>query len=223
MKKKNALYFNFCILKRNSNNHYFFCFLIPVSERKIKWPKDTRTFNEPVCGGTFPVTFLSCTVNEAIRAKKYFKLLFFFFKCSNEGGESSESGTTLLTECTQRWHTVQERNKWRTYEMSTGNKQIVTSSSVKHPPLTLQTSQTTHLCLSQECVGQLDLGVVRNIKVLTSLWQGDIKLLLEPEIDGWQRKKGRRGEKKGIINVKTRDLDIDVQMYSFHTSPRAGN
>lgn len=29
----------------------------------------------------------------------------------------------------------------------------------------------------------MDLGVVRNIKVLASLRQGDVELLLEPEID----------------------------------------
>lgn len=41
-------------------------------------------------------------------------------------------------------------------------------------PLTLQTSQTTDLCLAQECVGQLDLGVVQNIKMFASLGQGDV-------------------------------------------------
>lgn len=30
------------------------------------------------------------------------------------------------------------------------------------------------------------------------------------------KRKSEGGEKKGIINVKTRDLDIDVQMHSFH-------
>lgn len=38
----------------------------------------------------------------------------------------------------------------------------------------------TDLCLAQECVGQLDLGVVQNIKVLTGLGQGYVELLLEP-------------------------------------------
>jgi len=56
----------------------------------------------------------------------------------------------------------------------------------------LKNDPTTDLCLSQESVGQLDLGVVRNIKVLTSLRQGDIKLLLEAEIDGRQRKRKER-------------------------------
>lgn len=46
-------------------------------------------------------------------------------------------------------------------------------------PVTQQISRTTDLCLAQERVGQLDLGVVRNIKVFASLRQGDVQLLLE--------------------------------------------
>lgn len=45
--------------------------------------------------------------------------------------------------------------------------------------LTLQTGQSTDLCLAQERVGQLDLGVVQNIKMFASLGQGDVQLLLE--------------------------------------------
>lgn len=40
-------------------------------------------------------------------------------------------------------------------------------------------SRSTDLCLAQERVGQLDLGVVRNIKMFASLRQGDVQLLLE--------------------------------------------
>lgn len=47
------------------------------------------------------------------------------------------------------------------------------------PPVTLQRGQTADLCLAQERVGQLDLGVVRNIKMLASLRQGDVQLFLE--------------------------------------------
>lgn len=46
-------------------------------------------------------------------------------------------------------------------------------------PVTLQIGQTTDLCLAQERVGQLDLGVVRNIKMFASLRQGDVQLFLE--------------------------------------------
>lgn len=45
--------------------------------------------------------------------------------------------------------------------------------------VTLQISQSTDLCLAQEGVGQLDLGVVRNIKMFASLRQGDVQLFLE--------------------------------------------
>lgn len=62
--------------------------------------------------------------------------------------------------------------------MSEDNKWTITSSHVHLFIVTLQTGETTDLCLAQELVGQLDLGVVQNIKVLTGLGQGDIKLLL---------------------------------------------
>lgn len=71
-------------------------------------------------------------------------------------------------------------------------------------------TQTTDLCLAQERVGELDLGVVRNIEVLASLRQGNIKLLLEPGID--KGKKGEQGgkvKKRGIIDIKTRDLNTE--------------
>lgn len=45
--------------------------------------------------------------------------------------------------------------------------------------VTLQISQTTDLCFAQERVGQLDLGVVRNIKMFASLRQGHVQLFLE--------------------------------------------
>lgn len=46
-------------------------------------------------------------------------------------------------------------------------------------PLTLQMRQAPDLCLAQERVGQLDLGVVQNIKMFASFGQGDVQLFLE--------------------------------------------
>lgn len=59
-------------------------------------------------------------------------------------------------------------------------KNWTVASSHDYPfPETLRISQTTDLCLAQERVGQLDLGVVRNIKMFASLRQGDVQLFLE--------------------------------------------
>lgn len=51
---------------------------------------------------------------------------------------------------------------------------------------------------------------MQNIKVLTSLRQGDVKLLLEPKVvdEGKEAaKKTKRRKKAGIINFKTGDSE----------------
>ncbi|XP_054866429.1 uncharacterized protein LOC129348874 [Amphiprion ocellaris] len=49
MKRKNALYFNFnfCILKRKSNNHAFFVFQYPFQNGKSNYQIRTRTHHKP--------------------------------------------------------------------------------------------------------------------------------------------------------------------------------
>lgn len=65
------------------------------------------------------------------------------------------------------------------HEVRGKNWTTAPSRDYPFPPLSLQTSQSTDLCLAQERVGQLDLGVVQNIKMLASLGQGDVQLFLE--------------------------------------------
>lgn len=87
------------------------------------------------------------------------------------------------------------------------------------PPIILCTSQTTDLCLAQERVGQLDLGVVRNIKVLARLGQSDIQLLLEAGSGRGKRTQARGGEEE----IMDFNLSFDVQMYGESARPRAAN
>lgn len=71
----------------------------------------------------------------------------------------------------------------------------------------------TDLGFAQQWVGQLHLGVVQNIKVLTSLGQGHIKLLLQREQKDNRTKNGRlkKGKKEQRIThvrsgIRTRRL-----------------
>lgn len=76
------------------------------------------------------------------------------------------------------------------------NHDIQSCSTIFFSPIILCTSQTTDLCLAQERVGQLDLGVVRNIKVLARLGQSDIQLLLETGSGRGKRTRARGGEEE---------------------------
>lgn len=95
------------------------------------------------------------------------------------------------------------------------------------PPVILRMSQTTDLCLAQERVGQLDLGVVRNIKVLARLGQSDVQLLLETGSGRGKRTRAGGGVGWGGEEEKRRlwdfNLSFDVRMYGESARPRAAN
>lgn len=74
--------------------------------------------------------------------------------------------------------------------------------------------RTTDLRLAQQRVGQLHLGVVRHVKVLARLGQGDVQLFLETGRGGTREEEeagegGRGGREEMKVWMKSSDrLDI---------------